>query len=83
MNIFAKTGPRGDPIPTPSVCLYILRLNVNSTSVVAHLISFRNRSSGIVGLVIVSLWKRVLIAMSIVSSSSTFVYRLVTSKEHR
>ena len=22
--MFAKTGPKGDPMPTPSVCLYII-----------------------------------------------------------
>ena len=53
MKIIAKTSPRGDPIATPSVCLYILKLNLNSTSVVALFINFRNRSSGTVGFVIV------------------------------
>ena len=30
MKTFAKSGPKGDPIETPSFCLYILSLNVNT-----------------------------------------------------
>ena len=43
-GLLARTGPRGDPIATPSFCLYILRLNVNSTSVVARLMAIGKKS---------------------------------------
>ena len=31
MNIPARTGPRGEPIATPSVCKYMTTLNVKCT----------------------------------------------------
>ena len=67
MNIFASTGPRGDPIATRSVCLYILLLNVHSTSDGARLMSFRNKSSGIFGFVSVSSWRRAILPVVIIS----------------
>ena len=30
MKTFAKTGPKGDPIETPSICFQILSLIVNA-----------------------------------------------------
>ena len=39
MNKFARAGPRGLPIATPSICLYVMLLKLNSTEVVAVFIS--------------------------------------------
>ena len=56
MKIFANTGPSGDPMATPSVCLYMVPAKRNSTSIVAFFISFTNRSSGTLGLIISGSW---------------------------
>ena len=37
--MLAKAGPSGEPIATPSVCLYMMLLNLNSTPDVAFFIS--------------------------------------------
>ena len=35
--MLAKAGPSGEPIATPSVCLYMMSLKLNSTPDVIHL----------------------------------------------
>ena len=47
--MLAKAGPRGDPIPTLSVCLYMMLLKLNSTENVALFINSTNTSFGIAG----------------------------------
>ena len=37
--MLAKAGPRGEPIATPSVCLYMMLLKLNSTPDMALFIS--------------------------------------------
>ena len=37
--MLAKAGPSGEPIATPSVCLYMMSLKLNSTPDVALFIS--------------------------------------------
>ena len=45
----AKAGPSGDPIATPSVCLYIVLVKLNSTEDVAFFIYSTNTSFGMIG----------------------------------
>ena len=45
--MLAKAGPSGDPIATPSVCLFIVLLKLNSTEDVALFINSTNTSFGI------------------------------------
>ena len=48
-KMLAKAGPSGDPIATPSVCLYIVLLKLNSTEDVALFINSTNTSFGMSG----------------------------------
>ena len=47
--MFANAEPSGEPIATPSVCLYIVSLKLNSTDDVALSISSINTAWGMVG----------------------------------
>ena len=47
--MLAKAGPSGDPIATPSVCLYMVLLKLNSTEDVALFINSTNTSFGMTG----------------------------------
>ena len=47
--MLAKAGPSDDPIATPSVCLYMVLLKLNSTEDVALFINSTNTSFGMTG----------------------------------
>ena len=47
--MLAKAGPSDDAIATPSVCLYIVLLKLNSTEDVALFINSTKRSHGMSG----------------------------------
>ena len=47
--MLAKAGPSYDPIATPSVCLYMVLLKLNSTEDVVLLINSIKKSFGMTG----------------------------------
>ena len=47
--MFAKAGLSGHPTATPSVCLYIMLLKLNSTEDVALFINSTSTSFGMIG----------------------------------
>ena len=47
--MLAKAGPSGDSVATPSVCLYMVLLELNSTEDVALFINSTNSSFGMTG----------------------------------
>ena len=80
--MFANAGPKGLPIATPSNCLFIWLLKLNSTPRVAISINSLNVSSGNGGQSRGPRYKA-LAQISMISSNGTFVNRLLMSKEHR
>ena len=79
--MLAKAGRSGYPIPTPSVCLYMVLLKLNSTEDVALFINSTNTCFGMTG------WEldwsqRASEQILMVSSRGTLVNKLDTSKEH-
>ena len=79
---FANAGPSGEPIATPSVCLYIVSLKLNSTDDVALSISSINTAWGMRGVEEGSLYKASA-HMPIISLRGTLVNRLEMSNEHK
>ena len=79
--MLAKAGPSGDPIATPSVCLYMVLLKLNSTEDVALFINSTNTSFGMTGRELDWSW-RASEQILMVSSRGTLVNKLDTSKEH-
>ena len=80
--MLAKAGPSGEPIATPSVCLYKILLKLNSTPDVALFISSMKTALEINGCASESSQYKASGQMLMVSSSGTFVKRLEMSKEH-
>ena len=80
--MLAKAGPSGEPIATPSVCLYMMLLKLNSTPDVALFISSMKTALEISGCASESLQYKTSAQILMVSSSGTFVKRLEMSKEH-
>ena len=74
-NMFTNAGPSGEPIATPSVCLYIVSLKLNSTDDVALSISSIDTAWGMGGAEEGSLYKASA-HMLIVSLRGTLVNRL-------
>ena len=81
-KIFANAGPNGVPIATPSVCLYIVSLKLNSTDDVALSIGSINIAWGMGGVEEGSFY-RASTHMPIVSLRGTLVNRLEMSNEHK
>ena len=81
-KIFTNAGPNHEPIATPSVCLYIVSLKLNSTDDVALSISSINTAWGMGGVEEGSLY-RTSAHMPIVSLRGTLVNRLEMSNEHK
>ena len=80
--MLARAGRKGDSIATPSICLCIILLKLNSTEHVAVCINSTNilrRKGGGVR----TLLYRASAQISIVSARGTSVKRLETSKEQR
>ena len=80
--MFANAGPSGEPIATPSVCLYIVSLKLNSMDDVALSISSINIAWGMGGVEEGSLYKASA-HMPIVSLRGTLVNRLEMSNKHK
>ena len=81
-KMFANAGPSGESITTPSVCLYVVSLKLNSTDDVALSISSINTAWGMGGAEEESLYKAS-VHMPIVSLRGTVVNRLEMSNEHK
>ena len=79
--MLVKAKPNGEPIATPSVCLYMISLKLNSTPDVALFISSMKTALEINGCASESLQYKACAQMLMVSSSGTFVKRLEISKE--
>ena len=77
----AKAGPSNKPIATPSVCLYMMSLKLNSTPDVTLFISSMKTALEINGCASESSQYKASAEMLMVSSSGTFVKRLEMSKE--
>ena len=75
--MFANAGPSGEHIATPSICLYIVLLKLNSTDDVALSISAINTAWGMGGAEERSLYKASAY-MPIVSLRGTLINRLDT-----
>ena len=74
--MLAKAGPSGEPIATPSVCLYMMSLKLNSTPYVALLISSMKTALEINGCASELSQYKASAQMLMVSLSGTFVKRL-------
>ena len=80
--MFAKAGPSGEPIATPSICRCMLLLKLNSTGEMASYINSTKMLRGKDGAIDSSLL-RASAQISMVSASGTLVKRLEISKEQR
>ena len=78
----ARMGPKGNPIATPSTCLYIWLLKLNSISVVPSRSNFQSNFSGVRGSLMCGSRYYGSLQMSIVSARGTLVNKLITSYEH-
>ena len=79
--MLAKAGPSGEPIATPSVCLYMISLKLNSTPDVVLFISSMKTALEINSCASESSQYKASAQMLMVSLSGTFVKRLEMSKE--
>ena len=81
-KMLAKAGPSGEPIATPSVCLYMILLKLNSIPNVALFMTSMKTALEINGCASEPMQYKASAKMLIVSSSGAFIKRLELSNEN-
>ena len=82
-KIFARIGPRGQPILTPSIWRYMIPLKLKDTDFVAIPINSMKTSSGKGRAIVDGPRYKKSVHIDIVSSKGMFVNSKTTSKEPR